>query len=430
MTVLADRLIARIRAAGPMTIAEFMAACLGDPAHGYYMTQEPFGRGGDFVTAPEVSQMFGELIGAWAIATWQAMDRPARIVLAELGPGRGTLMADLLRAARLAPAFLAAAEVHLVETSPRLREAQAATLAGARATWHGRIEEIPAGPLLLLANEFFDALPIRQFVTTPEGVAERMVGLDGEGRLAFGLRPVLASSEPHPPQASLTAAPPPKRSYLPRKGGEEHMRPAPSSATTAPVTGPETVRQVPASPPAGEAGFPRFATQIDWKSGRGVATRPLVEPGAIVEFSPAGTAIMATIAARLARDGGAALVVDYGYAGPAAGDTLQAVRRHGYDDVLGHPGEADLTAHVDFAALAQAANEAGAVAWPLLTQGEFLARLGLAERSAALARGKDAKAAAAIAAAAERLAGPQAMGNLFKVLAVSAPGLRLPGFDP
>src|SRR5262249_23508801 len=190
VTPLGERLAARIRANGPITVADYMAACLGDPDYGYYMRREPFGRGGDFVTAPEVSQIFGELIGAWCLAAWQAMGSPAPFILAELGPGRGTLMADILRTARLRPPFLAAARVHLVEMSPRLRDAQriALTQSAERLAWLDRVEDLPRGPIILIANEFFDALPIRQFVRTPDGWAERMVGLSGNGgELVYGL---------------------------------------------------------------------------------------------------------------------------------------------------------------------------------------------------------------------------------------------------
>jgi NADH dehydrogenase [ubiquinone] 1 alpha subcomplex assembly factor 7 len=352
VTRLGERLAARIRASEPMTIAEYMAACLGDPIDGYYATREPFGRGGDFVTAPEISQIFGELVGLWAVATWQAMGAPEEIVLAELGPGRGTLVADALRAARIRPAFLGAARLHLVETSARLRQQQEAALAArsVSAEWHDRIDEIPRGLLILIANEFFDALPIRQFVRTGEGWAERMVGLDDAGRLVFGLRPV-----------------------------------------------DETVR-------AGAA------------------------EGSVVEVSPAAAAIVSGIGARIAGDGGAALIIDYGYQGPAFGDTLQAVRNHRFDDPLAAPGEADLTAHVDFGALARAAAEAGAEARPLASQGAFLAAMGLNERAAALTAGKDEAARAEIVAATERLAAPSGMGELFKVLVIAAPGLAVPPF--
>ena len=360
MTPLGARIAALIAEAGPITVADYMAMCLGDPEHGYYMAREPFGRGGDFVTAPEISQVFGELIGLWAVAAWMAMGAPPSVALVELGPGRGTLMADLLRAARVRPAFREAAAVHLVESSPRLRAVQEATLAGQAVTWHAAIDTLPPGPSIVVANEFFDALPIRQYARTGGGWAERMVGLDGEGRLAFGLRPAGGAS------------------------------PSPALAL----------------PEAGREGEP------------------------ILEVSPAATAIMAALAARIARDGGALLAIDYGYEGPAFGDTLQAMRRHAFVDPLADPGEADLTAHVDFAALARAASEGGARPRPLLTQGAFLTRLGIGTRAARLAAGKDAGAAAAIAAAVRRLTAPEAMGTLFKVLAVAHSGLAaLPAFD-
>lgn len=360
VTPLGERIAALIARAGPITVADYMAMCLGDPEYGYYMAREPFGRGGDFVTAPEVSQVFGELIGLWAISTWTAIGSPPSLVLAELGPGRGTLMADLLRAARVRPAFLAAAEVHLVETSPRLRAVQEATLAGHRVNWHAAMDTLPPGPAIVVANEFFDALPIRQYVRGREDWAERMVGLDGEGRLAFGLRPVDGAA--------------PSLPSLPADGG--------------------AVAQ------------------------------------AVVEVSPAATAIMGASAGRVAKEGGAFLAIDYGYEGPAFGDTLQAVRRHAFADPLADPGEADLTAHVDFGALAMAATDEGARAWPLLTQGAFLSRLGIAARAERLAAGKDAATTAAIAAAVRRLTAPDAMGTLFKVLGVSQSGLAaLPGFD-
>ncbi|HET7716600.1 MAG TPA: SAM-dependent methyltransferase, partial [Bauldia sp.] len=304
MTPLGEKIAALIAANGPITIADYMALCLGDREHGYYMVREPFGGSGDFITAPEVSQIFGELIGLWAVATWQAMGSPSPFVLVELGPGRGTLMADLLRAARLRPAFLDAARIHLVETSPRLRAIQEATLAGAAVTWHAAIDALPAGPAIVVANEFFDALPIRQYVATASGWAERMVGLDEAGRLRFGMRDSAGPSSTVPTHAKPSA----------RMG-----KPTPS----------------------GEGDTPYGA-------------------GGIVEISPAATAIMSTLATRIASDGGAALIIDYGYEGPAFGETLQAVRGHRHVDPLAEPGEADLTAHVDFAALARAAAEAGA----------------------------------------------------------------------
>lgn len=180
-----------IAADGPIGIDRYMSLCLGHARHGYYMRRDPLGRAGDFTTAPEISQMFGELIGVWCAAAWQAMGAPSPLRLVEPGPGRGTLMADLLRAARVAPGVLDAVRIHLVEISPVLRQAQRDTLSksGAPIRWHARLEEVPAGPMLLVANEFFDALPIRQFVRTGTGWHERQVGIDEAGKLAFGLAP-------------------------------------------------------------------------------------------------------------------------------------------------------------------------------------------------------------------------------------------------
>jgi len=395
VTPLGTKIAALIAANGPITIADYMALCLGDPEHGYYMAREPFGRGGDFVTAPEVSQVFGELIGLWAVATWQAMGAPPSFVLAELGPGRGTLMADILRAVRVRPAFVDAARVHLVETSPRLRAAQEAALSGVAVAWSDTVDALPARPLIVIANEFFDAIPIRQYVRQSSGWIERMVGLDDAGWLAFGLRPL--------------EAPPPSLPHSPSFRRK-----------------PESIADLTASPePQEQRQGSRWTPAFAGVKGPGA---PEGQPD-ILEISPASTALMGALASRIAAEGGAALVIDYGYEGPAFGDTLQAVRAHAYTDPLAEPGEADLTAHVDFAALARAATEAGARPRPLVTQGEFLRRLGIAARAERLAAGKDAATRAAIAAAVDRLTAPEAMGDLFKFLALSHSGLALPAFD-
>jgi SAM-dependent MidA family methyltransferase len=359
VTPLAEKLAATIRAGGPITIADYMAACLGDPEYGYYANQPAIGAEGDFITAPEVSQMFGELIGVWCIAAWEAIGSPERFRLVELGPGRGTLMTDLLRAVHIRPNFRLAAEIHLVETSPLLRDAQARALRTMRATpeWHDRLAEVPDdAPLILVANEFFDALPVHQYARTKEGWAERMVGLGPTGSLAFGLMPL----------------------GMPRGLPKAHR--------SAPID-------------------------------------------AVWESSPAREAVAAEIGERIATHGGAALIIDYGHKGPGLGDTLQAVKDHGFDPPLAHPGEADITAHVDFTALATAAEAVGAKAKPLLTQGGFLRALGLTARAERLSAGKDETQRAAIAAAAERLSGHDAMGSLFKVLCLAAPGLSLAPFD-
>jgi len=358
MTPLAERLRSLIASNGPITIADYMAICLFDPDHGYYTTREPFGESGDFTTAPEISQMFGELIGAWTYATWQALDRPFPVTLAEIGPGRGTLMKDMLRTLRqIAPRLLDGATIALVETSPRLRAIQAETLKpfDLSVTWHKDVATLPQQPLILIGNELFDAVPIRQYVKKERAWHERMVALDVDDALCF-------VAGPGAPDATL----------LPR------------DALTAP-------------------------------------------DGAIVELAPARSAVMAAIAAHFAAHGGAGLFLDYGYLSPAVGDTLQALRRHAFDEVLAAPGEADLTAHVDFAALAAVARAAGLHA-QTTTQGDFLLALGLLERAGQLGAPLAASGREAIQDAVERLAGPHAMGTLFKVLAVGPRGSTLPGF--
>jgi SAM-dependent MidA family methyltransferase len=359
VTLLKDKIRARIAAEGPITIAQYMATCLGDPEAGYYTTREPFGESGDFITAPEVSQMFGELVGAALVAAWQALGSPPEFQLVELGPGRGTLMADALRVAALRPAFVEAAALTLVETSPRLRRIQAETLAAGPLAprFRDRFREVPDGPLVLVANEFFDALPIHQFVRTDDSWRERVIGLANDGTLSFGL-------------------------------GTARL--------------PET------AVPAAAAGAP---------------------DGTVLETQPAANAVAEEIGRRIANHGGAALLIDYGYLKTAPGDTLQALYRHAHDDVLAHPGEADLTAHVNFEALAAAAARGGAVPLAPLTQGAFLLRSGLLERAGVLGAGKSAKEQEAIRDAVERLAGPDRMGDLFKVLAVTNSGISFPPFD-
>jgi len=315
----------------------------------YYASRDPFA---DFTTAPEISQVFGELLGLWAAELWMAMGEPGAVVLAEAGPGRGTLMADALRAIRqAAPAFGRALRLHLVETSPRLRAAQAEKLP--EAAWHDRIEDLPPGPLLLLANEFFDALPIRQFVRRGQGWTERFVE---RGRFVEG-----------------------------------------PSSLSAPVCG---------------AG----------RDEAGEATRP---EGTIVEYPQAARPLVSTLAARLVEQGGAALLLDYGPERPGPGDSLQALRAGRPADPLADPGGADLTAHVDFPALAAAARAAGAAVFGPVPQGLFLARLGLFQRTGRLARQNPARAAS-LRNAAARLAEPDQMGRLFKAMAICHPALPHP----
>jgi SAM-dependent MidA family methyltransferase len=344
---------------GPLGIDRYMTLCLGHPRHGYYMNRDPLGARGDFTTAPEISQMFGELIGLWAAHVWREMGAPSPVRLVELGPGRGTLMADALRAiGRAAPDFRAAVDLHFVETSPVLREAQAAAMAKADAhsMWHASLDAVPAGPALVIANEFFDALPVRQFQRVAGTWRERLVGLGPDDNLVFGL------------------------------AGE-------------PASGP----------------------------------LPLDAPDCtILEVSPDGVAHALSLARRLAGEGGAALIIDYGHVRSQFGETLQAVKGHSFADPVAEPGEADLTAHVDFAALAKAAQAAGAAVHGPVMQGDFLTALGIEARAAALAARADAAGQAAIAQALDRLAGrgEAQMGGLFKAMAIADPALPLlPGFD-
>ena len=301
----------------------------------YYATRDPFA---DFTTAPEISQAFGECLGLWAAVAWEEAGRPRPTLLAEAGPGRGTLTADARRAiAAVAPDFAAAAPLHLIETSPRLRAVQAATL-GAGAIWHDRLETLPDGALFLIANEFLDALPIRQFVRHGPDWAERFVC---DGRFA------------------------------------EHK----------------------ADPPAGLVGA----------------------EGAVVEYGEAAQSFVRALAARLARHGGAALLIDYAAEAANPAGSLQALRAGVPAEPLAAPGEADLTAHVDFAALAAVAREVGVAAHGPIPQGLFLTRLGLPQRVARLAAGQAAPEAARLAAGARRLLAPYRMGVLFKVLVLCHP---------
>ncbi len=349
---LKDAIAARIRAAGPIPVADYMAECLLHPTLGYYTTRDPLGAAGDFTTAPEISQMFGELIGLALAQAWLDQGRPTPFTLAELGPGRGTLMADLLRAARAVPGFVEAAELVLVEASPTLRAAQAAALAGHAPRWVDSAADLPDRPLFLVANEFFDALPIRQFQRAERNLwSERLIGLQDDA-LAFGL------------------------------------------------------------------GAPARQPALDGRLGD-------TRPGDIVEICPAAAPITDEIARRIATHGGAALVIDYG-GWHSLGDTLQALRGHEFADPLADPGQADLTAHVDFEPIALTARDAGCAHTPMTPQGVFLERLGITARAQALARTAQGAALDQLVAAHRRLTHPEEMGNLFKVLGLHPPGAAPP----
>lgn len=353
MTPLETRIRTLIETHGPLPVSDFMAECLYHPAHGHYTSGTPLGAAGDFTTAPEISQMFGELIGLSLAQAWLDQGRPAPFTLAELGPGRGTLMADILKATTLVPGFRDAADLHLVEISPRMKTLQEQSLAGEHVTWLETAAALPAQPLFLIANEFFDALPIRQFSRSGPGWAERRIGLR-EGKLEFGL----------------------------------------------------------ATPTA----IPALTHRLD-------DTRD----GDLVEHCPTAAGIVEAVGQRIANHGGAGLIIDYGD-WRSLGDTLQALYRHALCDPLEHIGACDLTAHVDFQALAEAAPCAFT---RLTSQGVFLERLGITPRALALAKGLSGPALDAHIAAHRRLTHPDEMGTLFKVLGLyPATAMPPPGLEP
>jgi SAM-dependent MidA family methyltransferase len=348
---------------GPMPVSRYMEICLAHPQHGYYVSRDPLGADGDFITAPEISQMFGELIGLWMVAVWRQMGSPHGLQVIELGPGRGTLMADAMRAAQSVPAFgEAAVSVHLVEISPALRERQARTLAHLQQQpqWHDNVADVPSGPSIIVANEFFDALPVHQAVRKSDGWHRRMVSLSDDGTLAFTLE-----AEPTPHFERLLPA---------------HLRDTHEDEL------------------------------FEWRSDRAAMD----------------------LGRRIERDRSAALVIDYGHLESDTGDTFQAAARHAFTDPLHAPGLADLTAHVDFQALANAAAAMGAEAQGPIAQGEWLRRLGIFERAAALKLHATDAQRHDIDIALDRLTGVgrTTMGELFKVIAFAHPQLGvLPGFE-
>lgn len=354
MSMLRDVLIDEIATTGPLRFDAYMARALLDPKMGYYTQARAIGAAGDFVTAPEISQMFGELIGLCFVQYWMDLGQPERVVLAELGPGHGTLMADVLRVAQRVPGFAAALRVALIEASPSMRKRQQDTLKAFDVNWIETVDDLPKLPIFVLANEFFDALPIRQFQWAPSGWQERYVATDAAG-LCTQWHPI----EPH------------DHDMLSRFEGVQH--------------------------------------------------------GDIVEVCPQLTPMIADLTQRIERDGGAGLVIDYGD-WHSLGDTVQSLSDHKPIDPLAAPGQSDLTAHVDFEALAQAAQCSYA---KLATQGVFLERLGITARAQSLAKSLTGEALETHIAAHNRLTHPQEMGALFKVMGFYQSGKPcLPGLEP
>jgi NADH dehydrogenase [ubiquinone] 1 alpha subcomplex assembly factor 7 len=348
-----------IAVAGPLPIAEYMRLCLTHPQYGYYINRDPLGAGGDFITSPEISQMFGELIGLWMAAVWRQMGEPEDLRIVELGPGRGTLMHDALRAAKVVDGFRSAIVVHLVEISPALQQVQERRLENLDVPilWHSALDDVPSGDSIVIANEFIDALPVHQAVKQDDGWHERVVDIAPEGHFVIG-----AARDPLP--------------FF-----ETSM--------------PRALRQAPA--------------------------------GAIYEWRADDIALEL---GRRMRSGGAALIIDYGHDHYGLGDTLQAVAGHSFTDPLRAPGRADLTAHVDFEALAQCAESMGARIHGPIRQRDLFLRLGIERRAAALKASAPGKAADIEIAFSRLIAdGAHGMGELFKAIAIASPELGpLPGF--
>jgi NADH dehydrogenase [ubiquinone] 1 alpha subcomplex assembly factor 7 len=334
-----------------------MNAALIEPDYGYYRRNDPLGADGDFTTAPEISQLFGELIGAWLIDCWDRMGRPNPVNLVELGPGRGTLMADALRIGRAMPDWMAAIRFYIVEINPHLRELQASRLGDFKPQWRDNLSGVPEGPVLLVANEFLDAMPIRQLVISDGAWRERLIGWNAEAGFHFVLSQTPSSLGILVP-AELSAQP----------------------------------------------------------------------EGAVFELSPAAIGVTAEIARRIVTWQGAALLIDYGRSRSACGETLQALRKHSMVAPLENPGEADLTAHVDFGACSRVAAEGGATIFGPTTQEKFLTEIGIGERAKRLKSRATPDQGMAIDTALDRLIDPSAMGTLFKVLALTSSGLIPEGF--
>jgi SAM-dependent MidA family methyltransferase len=351
-----DRMIRdRIAATGPIPVHEFMRLCLGHPEHGYYRRRLAIGRSGDFITAPEISQIFGELIGLWSAIVGQSIFKDGQPMLIEIGPGRGTLMADALRALKVVPGYLDRLALHFIEPSPTLAGIQRQTLACAPITpaWHEDFCSVPEGPAVIIANEVIDALPVHQLVRRSGGWRERMVALGPDGQLAF-------------------------------------------------LIDPGAIQLVP----------------------------PIVAPdSSLLEVRPDSEALVATIAQRARAHPTVTLIIDYGHAATGFGDTLQAVRGHRRADPLAAAGEADLSAQVDFEALARVARRHGLETDGPNPQAAFLGALGIVERAQALMRVAAPAQASAIETGVLRLIDPAGMGSRFKVLGLRPAGLgRLPGF--
>ena len=331
---------------GPMGLDRFIGHVLGHPEYGYYMTRDPLGRAGDFTTAPEISQMFGEMVGAWLANMWMQHGKPPSFILLEMGPGRGTLMADVIRVCGQVPGFMDAAQVHLVEMSPVLKSAQKNALNGMNVTWHETLDTLPChNPIFFVANEFFDALPFKQYIYSDDGWAERCVDIESEDFV-----------------------------------------------------------------------FTQQMVMVDPLSGKGF---PAPKNGDVYEDAFIRDDVMKTLCKRIRRQAGAGLIIDYGHLEHGFGDTFQALKAHEYSNPLNNIGESDLTSHVDFAALKDAALQQDVQVLGMAEQGYFLQALGIQLRARHLLQKASGETAQNIQKALHRLVHSDEMGTLFKVIGLN-----------
>ncbi|TMW56265.1 hypothetical protein Poli38472_008913 [Pythium oligandrum] len=402
-----------IEVKGPLSVSEFMQRALGHPQHGYYMKKDVFGVKGDFTTAPEISQMFGELIGIWCVATWQQMGSPSTIKIVEMGPGRGSLMSDFLRAAKSFPPFYEALEIHMIDISPALREIQQKTLGceaiddastakqilqvpgGPTVRWHDDFANVPYGPSLFIAQELFDALPVHQFEYTDKGWCERLVDADyedGEDHFRFVLSP---------------GPTPATRVYI---GRQKLFDPAAFQATGTV----EPIRRLDVADPL----------DVPVKTEQ-------AQVGDKIEISPLGIALAQDISKRIAEHGGGALIVDYGHDHPSE-LSLRGIKNHEFVSVLREPGDVDLSIDVDFATLRKYATaDAKVSAFGPIGQGDFLKAMGIEHRLAMLLQNCETEAEQEeLFSAYERLVNSDQMGTIFKAMAITHTEIGRPvGFE-
>ena len=343
---LEDHIKKMIEMCGPIDVATYMQECLAHPEFGYYIVRDPIGLDGDFVTAPEISQMFGEMIGAWVADLWQRLEKPA-FTLLECGPGRGTLMADLLRVCEKVPGFIDHASIHFLETSPELKKRQKETLKDFEITWHQDMMSLPKDkPIICIANEFLDALPVRHLIKDDKGWMERRINTDETGKL----------------------------SYTTLKADDDILD-----------------------------FLPEFAESM--------------MPGDIVEISPDRLNWLLFFAQMIKDNTGIALFIDYGYDKPDKGETFQAIQRHEFVNPLEQPGQADLTAHVDFSMIELVASQSYLSTYGPVSQCDFLGALGIQTRAQNLSNQVDDKQKKQIEQDLKRLIDRDHMGELFKVMA-------------